>query len=264
MKTRLPLALSLVLALTPAAVAAQEESPPASEWTLVQQLCAAAAADESELDSCISSVESALVELEEGATDERSLLDRAADLVDETLEDLREIDVEAAFDDLVASAQDFELDVDLESVQQSIDEAVAEAQTAIESIELPSEIELREAIDQAVSDALAGAEDFDLQAAVDEALAEAQAAIEDADIEGQIDDAVALLEESVGEAQAVVAEARAWILENREAVCRGGSISVGTTVGLAVFALTGVEWLGLQAFWAMERFTNAACGDIVE
>jgi hypothetical protein len=25
-----------------------------------------------------------------------------------------------------------------------------------------------------------------------------------------------------------------------------------------------VEWLGLQAFWAMERFTNGVCGDIVE
>jgi hypothetical protein len=264
MKTRLPLTLALVLTLTPAAVAAQAESspPPALDMDLVEQLCGAAAADSSELDACVASVEAALGRLEV-EPEERSLLDQAADLVDETLEELRQVDVEATFDELVASAREFELDVDLEDLQQALDEAVAEAQTAIEELELPSGVDIQAALDEAVAEALATAEEFDLQAAVDEALADAQAAIEEADVDGLVDDAVVALEEAVDEARAVVTEAQTFIQENRDGVCRGGSISVGTTVGLAVFALTGVEWLGLQAFLAVERFTNATCGDVV-
>ena len=72
------------------------------------------------------------------------------------------------------------------------------------------------------------------------------------------------LQQGVDDARAVVAEAQRWAQQNTDAVCRGGSLSLGTTVGLAVFALTGVEWLGLQAFWATERFSNGLCGDIVE
>jgi len=264
MKTRLSLALALVLASSPAAVVAQAQPSPTLDRALVQQLCAAAAADEAELDACVASVDAALVELASAPAEERSLLEQAADLVDETLEDLRRIDVDAAFDDLVQSAQEFELDVDLQDVQQAVDEAVAEAQAAIASFSADGAIELREALDQAVSEALASAEDIDLQAAVDDALAEAQVAIDDADVQGLIDEAVASLEESVAEARDVLAEAQRWVQSNRDTVCRGGSISIGTTVGLAVFAVTGVEWLGLQAFWAMERFTNGVCGDIVE
>jgi hypothetical protein len=262
MKTRLPLTLAFVLALMPAAVGAQTESPPAAtvDMDLVEQLCGAAAADSTELDACMASVEGALEQLDT-EPEERSLLDQAADLVDETLEDLRQIDVEATFDDLVTSAREFELDV--EAVQQAVDEAVAEAQQAIEELELPSSVDIQAALEEGVAEALATAEDIDLQAIVDEALAEAQVAIEEADIDGLVDDAVAALEESVEEAQAVVSEAQTFIRENRDAVCRGGSISVGTTVGIAVFALTGVEWLGLQAFLAIERFTNATCGDVV-
>ena len=265
MKTRLPLAIALIVALTPASVAAQSEGSPAPavDTDLVEQLCGAAAADTAELDACMSSVGAALTRLEE-ESGERSLLDQAADLVDDTLEELRAVDVEAAFDDLVTSAQEFELDVDLEDVQQAVDDAVTEAQIAIEELELPTTVDIQAALDEAVAEALAAGEDFDLQAAVDDALAEAQAAIEEADLDELVDDAVVTLEENVGEAQAVVAEAQTWVRENRDAVCRGGSISVGTSVGLAVFALTGVEWLGLQAFWATERLTNATCGDIVE
>ena len=72
------------------------------------------------------------------------------------------------------------------------------------------------------------------------------------------------LESAVEDARAVVGEAQQWAQENVDVVCRGGSISLGTTVGVAVFALTGVEWLGLQAFWATERFSNGICGDFVE
>jgi len=262
MKTRLPLTLAFVLSLSPATVAAQAEGAPAPgvDMDLVEQLCGAAAADSTELDACMASVEGALDQLETDP-EERSLLDQAADLVDETLEDLRQIDVEATFDDLVTSAREFELDV--EGVQQAVDEAIADAQTAIEELELPSSVDIQTALEEGVAEALAAGEDIDLQAIVDEALAEAQVAIEEADIDGLVDDAAAALEQSVDEAQAVVAEAQTWVQENRDAVCRGGSISVGTTVGIAVFALTGVEWLGLQAFLAIERFTNATCGDVV-
>ena len=263
MKTRIALALGFILAVTPAAVVAQDVASPGPDNMLARQLCAAAADDEAAVDSCVSSIEAALVELEAAPDEERTLLEQAADIVDETLEDLRQIDVEGAFDDLVQSAQDFELDVELADVQQAVDDAVAEAQTAIATIALHPEIDFRKALDQAVADALASAEDFDLQAAVDEALTEAQAAIEDADVQGLIDEAVVAIEDGVEDARAVVAEGERWVRENRDAVCRGGSISVGTTVGLAVFALTGVEWLGLQAFWAMERLTNGTCGDVV-
>jgi hypothetical protein len=133
---------------------------------------------------------------------------------------------------------------------------------ALEGLDL-DDIDVEGAIEDAVAQALAAADELDLQAAVDQALAEAQAAIDEADLQGTVDDAVAALEENVAEAQAIVAEAQAWARENRDAVCRGGSISLATTVGVAVFATTGVEWLGLQAFWATERFTNTTCGDMV-
>ncbi len=257
MKTRLSLALGLLLAISPASVAAQADASPvpgAADSELVSQLCSAATSDQAKLDSCIGSVEVALTQMLEGVSEEdMDILARAQALVDDTITDLRDIDIEQALDDAVASAQAFELDVD---VQAAIDDAVA----AIEEFE----VDVQAALDEAVAEALAATEDFDLQAAVDTALAEAQAAIEEADVQGTVDDAVAALEESVAEARAVVAEAQRWAQENCDAVCRGGSISLGTTVGVAVFALTGVEWLGLQAFWATERLTNGICGDVVQ
>jgi hypothetical protein len=262
MKTRLALLLSCVLVAASASVAAQGDATPSPvdiDRQLIDQLCGAAAADESELAHCVGSVEAALVQLREAAAEQdQSLLDQAQAIVDDAVEGLREIDIEATLDELVASAQDFELEIDID-VQGAIDDAVA----AFEGIELPTDFDVQAAFDQAVAEALAATEDFDLQAAVDAALADAQAAIDEADLQGTVDEAVAAIEEGVEEARAVVAEAQRWAQENRVAVCRGGSISLGTTVGIAVFALTGIEWLGLQAFWATERLTNGICGDVV-
>lgn len=268
MKTRITFLLGLVIAVTPVSAAAQSEASPAPEGIdmgLVTQLCAATAADTAEQTACLDAVEVALTDmLAVEPSGEQSLLDRAQSLIDETqtligdaLSEAREVDLQAALDDAVKNAQDFELDVDID-VQGAIDEAVA----AVQDLDLGTEVE--QAIDEAVAEVLAATEDVDLEAALDQALAEVQTAIEDADLEGVLDDAVVALEGSVGEAQAVVATAQQWAQENTDVVCRSGSVSLGTTVGVAVFALTGVEWLGLQAFWATERFTNNFCGDIVE
>lgn len=267
MKTRLSLVLGFVLAATPASVAAQAESPlpEAIDEQLVTQLCGATADDPTELAACIGSVESALAQmLEETAVEEeRSLLDQIADTVDETLEDLRQVDIQASFDDAIQSAQEFDVDAALANAQEAVDQAIADTQQAIDELELPNEVDIQTALEDAAAQALAGVEDFDFGAAVDEALAEAQSAIEEADLQGTVDDAVVALEDAVSDAQAILIEARAWAQENRATVCRGSSISLGTTVGIAVFVVTGFQWLGLQAFLATERFTNGFCGDIV-
>ncbi len=261
MKTRIALLLGLALAITPASVAAQAgPTSDAIDRSLIDQLCAASAADQAELDACAEAVEGALTKMLDDLPAERlGLLEQAQSLLDETIDRIREIDLEAAIDEVVASAQTFELDIDID-VQQAIDDTVA----AVQDLDLELDIDVQAAIDGAVAEALAATEDFDLQAAVDAALADALAAVDDADLQGTVDDAVLALEGSVDEARAVVAEAQQWAQVNKDAVCRGGSVSLGTTVGVAVFVLTGVEWLGLQAFWATERFTNATCGDIVE
>ena len=266
MKTRLSLLLGLLIAVTPASVAAQAESPlpEAIDEGLVTGLCAATADDQVQLDACIASVEAALVDMTaEAVEEERSLLDQLAETVDETLEDLREVDLQAAFDDAIASAQEFDVDAALASAQEAVDQAITDAQTAIDELELPSDVDIQAALEEAAADALSTVEEIDFQAAVDEALAEAQAAIEEADLEGAVDDAVMALETAVADAQATVNAAVTWAQENRQTVCRGSSISLGTTVGIAVFVVTGVEWLGLQAFLAAERFTNGFCGDIL-
>ena len=264
MKTRLSLLLGFLLAVTPASVAAQAESPlpEAMDQGLVTQLCTATSEDESELEACIGSVEAALVQMTE-PEEEQSLLDQIADTVDDTLEDLREVDLQGAFDDALESAQEFDVDAALAEAQEAVDQAIADAQTAIDELELPSDVDIQGALEDAVAEALTAAEEFDFEAAVDEALAEAQTAIEDADLQGTVDEAIVALEDAVADAQAIVAEAQAWGQQNRDAVCRGSSISLGTTVGIAVFVVTGVEGLGLQAFWAAERFTNGFCGDLV-
>jgi hypothetical protein len=269
MKTRIAIVLGLVLAATPASVAAQADASPSSQGVdlgLIEQLCAATAADEAELAACVGAVGEAVTDmLEEAPDEEPSLLDRAQSILDETQElidatiaEVREVDLQAALDDVVQNAQDFEFDVDID-VQGALDDAVA----AFEEFELDVDIDVQQAIDDAVREALAATEDIDLETAIDEALAGAQGAIEDAELQAVVDDTVAALEQSVEEARAVVTSAQEWAQQNTDAVCRGGSVSFGTTVGVAVFVLTGVEWLGLQAFWATERFTNGFCGDFV-
>jgi len=257
------------MAVTPATVAAQSEEsavPEGVDMGLVNELCAAAAADETELTACMDSVESALTQMlaeqpdEEGASlldRAQGLLDDAQTILDDTLAEAREIDLQAALDDAVQSAKDFELDVDID-VQGAIDDAVA----AIDDLDI--DVDVQQAIDDATAEVLTATEDIDLETAIDEALAGAQVAIDDADLETVVADAVVALEDSVGEARAVVGAAQQWAQENADVVCRGSSVSLGTTVGVAVFALTGVEWLGLQAFWATERFTHGFCGDLVD
>ncbi len=270
MKTRLALVLGLVMAVTPATVAAQSEESAVQEGVdmgLVNELCAAAAADEAELTDCMDAVESALAQMLAEQPDEgtglldqaQGLLDDAQALIDDTLAEVREVDLQAALDDAVQNAKDFELDVDID-VQGAIDDAVA----AINDLDIDIDIDVQQAIDDAVAEVLLATEDIDLEAAIDEALAGAQAAIDDADLESVVADAVVALEDSVEEARAVVAAAQHWAQENSGVVCRSSSVSLGTTVGVAVFALTGVEWLGLQAFWATERFTHGFCGDIID
>lgn len=266
MKTRLTLLLGLLIAVTPASVAAQAEAPlpEAVDHELISQLCAATADDPTELDACIAGVEAAMVQMiEELPAEEQSLLDQLASTVDDTLEDLRQVDIEATFDDVVKSAQEFEFNVDLEGVQEAVDGAISDVQTAIDELELPTDVDIQGSIEMAVAEALESAEEVDFQAIVDDALADAQVAIEEADLQGTVDGAVAGLEDAVEDARAIVSEAQTWARQNESAVCRGGSVSLGTTVGIAVFVATGIEWLGLQAFWAAERFTNSICGDIV-
>ena len=263
MKTRIALLLGLAIAITPASVAAQTDSSPTPldiDLTLVDRLCGSVAADEVVASECAADVAAALTQMNEAVpAGEQSLLDQAVALVDDTIADLGEVDIEAALDDVLASARDFEFNVDID-VQGAIDDAVA----AIEDLDLYLDVDVQAVLDDVVAQALLASEDFDLQAAVDSALAEAQTAISEADLQGTVDGAVAALETSVEEARTVIAEAQSWAQQNQVAVCRGGSVSLGTTVGVAVFVVTGVEWLGLQAFWATERFTNGVCGDIVE
>ena len=238
--------------------------PEAIDRELVNQLCDATSDDAVELQACIGSVESALLQMAaQLPEEEQSLLDQIASTVDDTLEDLREVDLQAAFDDAIQSAQEFDVEEALAGAQEAVDQAIADVQTAIDELQLPSEVDIQTALEEAVAEALTTAEEFDFQAAVDDALAEAQAAIEEADLQGTVDEAVVALEGAVADTRAIVAEARSWAQQNRDAVCRGSSISLGSTVGIAVFVVTGVEWLGLQAFLAAERFTNGFCGDIV-
>jgi len=264
MKTRIAIVLGLVLAAAPVSAVAQSEGSPAptdADLSLVTQLCAANATDDAEVASCIESVETILAESLDRSVEETSdILDQAQSLVDDAqaflddaVEQAQAIDLEAALDEAIASAQDID-------VQGAIDEVVA----AVQDIDVDIDVDVQEAIDGAVAEALAAAEDLDLQATVDEALAGALAAIEDAEVQAAVDEAVAALEDSVDDARNVVAAAQAWAQENRDVVCRGSSVSLGTTVGVTVFVLTGIEWLGLQAFWATERFTNGVCGDITE
>jgi flavin-binding protein dodecin len=266
MKTRFSLLLGLLVAVTPASVAAQAESPSAEavDQELITQLCAATTEDEAELDACIGSVGIALTELNEAAVlEEQTLLEQIAGTVDETLEGLRDVDLRAAFDEAVESAQGFDIDAAVAEAREAVDQAIADAQTAIDELELPSDVDIQGVLEDAAAQALTATGEFELQTAIDEALAEAQTAIDEADLQGAVDEAVGALEGAVTDAQAIMAEAQAWAQENREAVCRGSSVSLGTTVGIAVYVATGVEWLGLQAFWAAERFTNGFCGDLV-
>jgi hypothetical protein len=267
--------LSLVLALAPAAVTAQNGAVRAADGvdiTLVSRLCAAATADEAEQAACISAVARVVMEmtaaemsdatrpLEDSELPEaQPLLEETQARIDEALAQIREIDLQAALDDVARSAQELQLDVDID-LQGAIDDAVA----ALEALGLSGDIDLQGAIDDAVAATLAATEEIDLGTLLDDALAGALSGLEDAGVEAAIEDALVALQLNVESARAVVSEAQQWARQNTETVCRGGSVSLGTTVGLVVFALTGVEWLGLQAFWATERFTNRVCGEVVE
>jgi len=48
---------------------------------------------------------------------------RLAETVDDTLEDLREVDLQGAFDDALASAQEFDVDAALADAQEAVDQA---------------------------------------------------------------------------------------------------------------------------------------------
>ena len=233
-KIRLAPLLIFVMALMPVSVSAQTDDAVATdgvESALIGQLCAATAADAAAQATCVSAVTLAL--------DEIALTEPLGeqDLLGEALSRVRELDLQTAIDEAVAS---------------------------LEGLELGADVDRQAAIDEAVAAAMATTEEIDLAAAVDEALAGARAAIEDSGVRAALDDTLISLQQRVDDARAVVAEAQRWAQQNTDAVCRGGSLSLGTTVGLAVFALTGVEWLGLQAFWATERFSNGLCGDMVE
>jgi hypothetical protein len=267
--------LGLLLALSPASVTAQAAGGAADavDMTLIGQLCAAAAADEAEQAACISAVarvitdmnaaepSDATVPLEaaEPPDEAQSLLAETQARIDEALAQLRALDLQAALDEVARSAQDFELDVDVD-LQAAIDDVVA----TLEGLELSGDIDLQAAIDDAVAAALAATGDIDLGASIDEALNGALSSLEDAGVEAAIEDTLVALQQNIDDASAVVSEAQEWAQENTDMVCRGGSVSLGTTVGVVVFALTGVEWLGLQAFWATERFTNGVCGEMVQ
>lgn len=270
MKPRLALLLILVLALMPATVTAQADdvaTPGGVDTALIGQLCAATAADEAGQAACVSDVTLALADM--AATEPvddldpldgvRSLLGEAEALVDKTLSQVGEVDPQAALDEALRSAQSLVpgLDVDLQA-------AINEARATLEGLEPGEDIDVQAAIDEAVAAAMTATEELDLAAAVDEALDGALTAIEDAGVQEALDGALVTLQEGAEDARAVVVEAQRWAQQNTDAVCRGGSVSLGTTVGLAVFALTGMEWLGLQAFWATERFSHGLCGDIVE
>jgi hypothetical protein len=268
--------LSLVLALSPAAVTAQNGGVGAADGvdiTLVGRLCAAAAADEAQQAACISAVAKVVTEMTAAEMSDgtrplkdpdlpdkaQPLLEETQARIDEALAQLRELDLQAALDDVAGSTQELQLDVDID-LQGAIDDAVA----ALEALGLSGDIDLQAAIDDAVATALAGTEDIDLGALLDEVFAGALSGIEDVGVQAAIDDTLTALQQNVEDARAVVSEAQQWAQQNTDVVCRGGSVSLGTTVGVVVFALTGVEWLGLQAFWATERFTNRVCGEMVE
>lgn len=272
------------------------------DMSLVERLCSASATEETEVRACIDAVVTALADLSAGEVpgsevpdgaipddglpdeelsgeelpadanpdealpgEEPSLLQRAQDiaadtqaLVDDAIGELREVDLQAAIDDIVQDARELGVEWNRE-LQRSIDEALA----AIEALELPNAEAIQRDLEAAVAEALVAAENVDIQQVIDQAFAEIEAGIDDVELQATIDGTVLALQGAVEEARAVVAEAQSWAQENIDMVCRGGSISLGTTVGVTVFALTGVEWLGLQAFWATERFTNGICGDIV-
>jgi hypothetical protein len=262
LQMRLVPLLGLVLALSPVSVTAQAGGVAAADGvdTLVEQLCAAAAADEAEQAACISAAARVITEMtateQFGATPP---LEESQARIDDTLAQLRELDLQAALDEVARSARDFELDVDID-LQAAIDDAVA----VLEGLGLGGDIDLQAAIDDAVAAALAATEDIDLGALLDEALSGALGSLEDAGVQAAIDDTLVALQQNIEDASAVVSEAQEWAQQNSDVVCRGGSVSLGTTVGVVVFALTGVEWLGLQAFWATERFSNRVCGEMAE
>ena len=154
MKTRLAPLLILVMALIPATVSAQADdavAPDGVETALIGQLCAATAADAAEQAACISAVSLALAEI--AGTEPLG----EQDPIGEALSRVRELDLQAALDEITRNAQDLEIGVDVD-LQAAIDEATA----TLEGLELGVDVDLQAAIDEATAAAMAATEEIDL------------------------------------------------------------------------------------------------------
>ncbi len=131
----------------------------------------------------------------------------------------------------------------LGQARQVVDETLASARAAGQQVDLQA----------VVDEALAAAQDVDLQAVLDEALA----AVGDVD-------AQALLDGGLGTTREVIAAAQAWIVENSDTVCKGGSLSVGTSAAAVVAYLTGSPGLAIRAFEETERLSSDICEDVAQ
>ena len=234
--------LLLVLLAVPCVAQAQDDPSPAARG-LVERLCSAGRADDADVASCLAAVDTmlggALPPIGDGALD----VDVQAAL---------DIDVQAALDEAIGRLQDMDLPA-----------AVDDAVTRLQGVDLEA----------AVDDALAAAQDVDVRAAIAEALAageaDLQAALEavltraDEAIPGARDvDVDALLADGVTTARTVVAEAEAWVTENAELVCAGGSVGAGVGAAAVVAYLTGSPGLAISAFDRTEQFSRDVCDDV--
>lgn len=263
MKTRIALLLGAAIAVSPVSVLAQTDASPAPvvvDMALVTELCGAVAENENELEACTAKVEATLARLPEASLEDSSTLQERAQaladdtgaLIDDALDQVRDVDVRAALDDALAG-------VDGTNLEGALDDALV----GLDDLGLSMDIDMGAVVDDAVAEAMNTVGDLDLGAAIEDALAEANVAIEDAQIQERLDEALEGLDEQLEDARVIVAAAQTWVEENPEAVCLGSSIGLGATVGLAVVATTSIEFLGFQAFRSTERFTNDFCADFL-
>ena len=150
----------------------------------------------------------------------------------------RDVDLRAALDDAVAA-------VGATDLQATIDAALTAAEVDVEA---------------ALSDAMAAVDTIDLQAALDEALAP----LKDAVPQVSLVDVEVLLAAGVLTARVAVEEAQAWAQENSEALCSGGSLSVGAAVAVVVAHLTGDPVLAVSAFRESERLSGDVCTEVAQ
>ena len=264
----------LVVAATPVTVLAQESPAPdtaaALERALLERLCSVGTTEDADMATCLLTAADALsggailggpaaspAVAPSAAAQGR--LEQARQAVEEALSTARQavedIDLQAAVDDAVASAQDVDL-------RAALDEAVA----AVGAIDLQATIDeaLTAAtevdVEAALSDAMAAVDTIDLQAALDDALAPLQDAVPEV---SRVDVEV-LLAAGVLTARMAVAEAQAWAQENSEALCSGGSLSVGAAVAVVVAHLTGDPVLAVSAFRESERLSGDVCTEVAQ